>query len=117
MSAEFIVGALVLIGLTIPVAIGGAVIGRNTYYKSLPARVKELEEEVLRARAANERMGTELDMWRGVATQTPELLELIRLFGEHNENVSDNFKESSKQHVEILGQLISIKSYMSKGRT
>jgi hypothetical protein len=81
-SAEFIVTLLVLLGLTIPVAIGGVFLGRNTYYKSLPARVKELEDEVLRTRAANERMGTELDMWRSVATQTPEIKELVALFGQ-----------------------------------
>lgn len=114
MSPDFIVGLLVLMGLTLPVAVGGVIIGRNTYYKSLPARVKELEDEVLRTRAANKRMGEELELWRGVATQTPELKELIELFGQHHKDATDRFKEQSKQHTEILGQLIDIKAHMTE---
>jgi hypothetical protein len=116
-SAEFIVTLLVLLGLTIPVAIGGVFLGRNTYYKSLPARVKELEDEVLRTRAANERLGTELDMWRSVATQTPEIKELVALFGQHHKDASERFREQSRQHTEILGNLIDIKAYMTRNKT
>jgi hypothetical protein len=113
-SPELIVTLFVLASLTIPAAIGGVIVYRGTYYKSLPAKVLALEEDAERKDAALKRQAAELELWKGIATQTPEIQELVKLFKVHHEGADERFNKVIGQHEAILTSLVQIREYMER---
>lgn len=107
-SPELIVTIFVLMALTIPAAIGGVFVFRGTYYKSLPARIDQLESENERKTAALQRQAAELDHWKGVATQTPEIRKLLEFYERHDTRAEGRFTKIERQHEHILRTLLRI---------
>lgn len=114
MSPELVVTIFVLMALTIPAAIGGVFVFRGTYYRSLPGRIKELEESDVRKDLALKRQAEELQMWKGVATQTPEIKKLLELYEVHDKRAENRFTQVDRQHGEILRHLLKIEAYIDE---
>lgn len=114
MSVELVITIFVLMALTIPAAIGGVFVFRGTYYKSLPGRIHELEEDSIRKDTALKRQATELELWKGVATQTPEIKKLLELYETHDRRAEARFTQVDKQHGEILRHLLKIEAYIDE---
>lgn len=125
MSPELVITIFVLMALTIPAAIGGVFVFRGTYYKSLPGRIEQLEEDSERKDAALKRQADELQMWKSIATQTPEIRKLLEFYERHNAEAATRFthidsqhdkmiRDNDKQHAEILRHLISIEAVLNE---
>ena len=107
MTTDLLITIFVLLLITIPAAIGGVFVFRGTYYRSLPGRVRELEDDSIRKDKALKRQAEELDMWKGIATQTPEIRELIEIFKLHGSKTSD-------EHRNIIRMLQDLKREIEK---
>jgi hypothetical protein len=88
---------------------------RGTYYKSLPGRIRELEESDVRKDAALKRQHEELQMWKGVATQTPEIQKLLEFYERHEKNANDRMDTVDAQHSEILSHILKIEARLNNG--
>lgn len=107
MNTELLLAIYGLFGVSVPVAIGGVFLYRGAYYKTLPGRVRELEDDAMRKDTALKRQADELELWKGVATQTPEIRELIEIFKIHG-------VETSREHRDIIRAMQDLKREIEK---
>ncbi|HET7713818.1 MAG TPA: hypothetical protein VFK94_06260, partial [Patescibacteria group bacterium] len=82
--------------------------------KSLPGRVRELEQDAERKDLALKRQAEELELWKGVATQTPEIKKVLELFQRHERLADHRHKELDRQHTTILNLLIKLEAYIAE---
>lgn len=114
MNPDLLVTVFVLVAITVPAAVGGVFVFRGTYYKSLPARIAQLEAENERHVAALHRQAEELSLWKSVATQTPEIKKLLEFYEKHDKRAEERFNSTDKQHAQILNHLLKIEAYLDE---
>jgi hypothetical protein len=128
---NFIVALYVFIIIALPASVAGLFVFRGAYYKQLPGKVQVLEaalegeqeankEQEKRTQAALKRQARELEMWKGVATQTPEIKKLLELYEKHDEEASERYEELvtgqsdiKSMHTEILSVLVRLEKKLT----
>lgn len=114
MNPTIYLGIFVPLFLTVLLAAGGVFVFRGSYYKSLPGRVRELEQDVERKDAALKRQDRELQFVKGIANQTPEILKLIELFGTHTRVADERFDKMETMFMSLDKRLTSNHNLINK---